>query len=270
MTNDYRPPGGIMFIRIVMLMLIVTLALPVATLTRPAETRHSPWGELAVEAKGKNHKQKGKKPRSKTITRTVRQPVTQTFTSSGPITIPQGAPGTTKGPATPYPSAIEVSGLTNGTITDVNLILDDVTHSYLSDLDILLSTSAGSRALVMSDVGALVGATDVDLTLDDEAGASLPNDRLSSGTFRPTDLGLIADTFAAPAPAPNGIVALSTFDGADPNGTWQLWVVDDRDDDVGDIASWALQITAEVDTGTVTERIPVTKAKKHKKHKKRR
>jgi hypothetical protein len=38
--------------------------------------------------------------------------------------------------------------------------------------------------------------------------------------------------------------------------------------DYGDLGGWALQITAEVDTGTVDERVPVTKAKKHKKHKK--
>jgi subtilisin-like proprotein convertase family protein len=257
-----------MFTRMLIIMFIAVLALPVTTLTRPAETTHAPWGEVAVAAKGKKHKKKDEKPKTTTVTRTVRQPVTQTFTSTQAITIPNGAPTTTKGPATPYPSAIEVSGLTNGTITDVNLILDDVTHSYVSDLDILLSTSAGSRALVMSDVGALVGATDVDLTLDDEAEASLPNDRLSSGTFRPTDLGLVADTFAAPAPAPNGNVTLSTFDGVDPNGTWQLWVVDDRDDDVGDIASWALQITAEVDV-QVPEQVKA-RHKKHKKHGKKR
>jgi len=257
-----------MFARLLILMVIVTLALPITALTGPGGANPSSWHMNDVAAKGKKHKnKKDNKPKFTTVTRTMRQPVTQTFTSSGPITIPQGAPGTTKGPATPYPSAIEVSGLTNGTITDVNLILDDVTHSYVTDLDILLSTSAGSRALVMSDVGAFVGATDVDLTLDDEAGASLPNDRLSSGTFRPTDLGVVADTFAAPAPAPNGIVALNTFDGADPNGTWQLWVVDDRDDDVGDIASWALEITAEADV-QVQERVPVTKDTKHKKHKK--
>ena len=254
-----------MFTRLLIIMLIAVLALPVATLTRPAETSHSPWSEVALAAKGKNHK-KDKKRQFTTVTRAIRQPVTRTFTSTAPLTIPSGAPTTTnKGPANPYPSAIAVSGFSNGTITDVNLILDDVTHSYVTDLDILLSTSAGSRALVMSDVGALVGTTDVDLTLDDEAGASLPNDRLSSGTFRPTDLGLVADPFAAPAPEPNGIVALSTFDGADPNGTWQLWVVDDRDDDVGDIGGWALEITAEVDTGTVEERVPANKDKKHRK-----
>ena len=106
-----------------------------------------------MAAKGKNHKNKDKKRKKKTDTRTVRQPVTQTFTSTGPITIPNGAPSTDKGPANPYPSAIEVSGFTNGTITDVNLILTDLTHSLTHDVDILLSSSDGRQALVMSDAG---------------------------------------------------------------------------------------------------------------------
>jgi hypothetical protein len=266
-----------MFTRIVMFMLIAVLALPVTTLTRPAETTHAPWGEVAVAAKGKKHKKKDKKPKTKTVTRTVRQPVTQTFTSTQAITIPNGAPTTTKGPATPYPSAIEVSGLTNGTITDVNLILTDLTHTHHDDLDILLSMSDGRRALVMSDVGDASTVADIDLTLDDEAAASMPyqggtTSDLSSGTYRPADIDRSAvtgpDTFAAPAPALNGNVALSGFDGADPNGTWQLWVMDNGGGDYGDLGAWALQITAEVDV-QVPDQVKA-KQKKHKKHGKRR
>ena len=75
------------------------------------------------------------------------------------------------------------------------------------------------------------------------------------------------DAFTAPAPALDGSVALSTFDGANPNGTWQLFVTDDASGDVGDLRAWALRITTEVDTGTVDERVSGTKDKKHRKHK---
>src|SRR5688500_3157517 len=214
-----------MFTRIVMLMLIVVLALPVVTLTRHTEPSQSSWGDVAVAAKGKHHKNKDKKPTVTTLTRTVLQPVTQTFTSSGPITIPNGGPGQLNLPASPYPAAITVSGFTNGAITDVNLLLTDLTSSYGSDVQILLSRDDGRRALVMSDIGEAISVTDIDLTLDDEAAAPLSRTALSSGTFRPTDFAAGTDTFPAPAPSPNGNVALSTFDGADPNGTWQLWVV---------------------------------------------
>src|SRR5688500_15361183 len=120
-------------------------------------------------------------------------------------------------------------------------------------------------------------ATNNDLTLNDEATASLTQFELDSGVFRPADFSSAGDTpdaFPAPAPALDGSVALRTFDGANPNGTWQLFVTDDASGDVGDIRAWALRITAEVDTGTADEQVPVAKAKqkdkkgkKHKKHK---
>jgi hypothetical protein len=258
-----------MFTRIVMLMLIAVLALPVTTLTRPAETSQAPWGDIAVAAKGKKHKntKKDKQPKSQTVVHTERQSVTQTFTSTGPITIPNGAPTTDKGPANPYPSAIEVNGFTNGVITDVNLILTDVTHAHASDIDILLSADDGRRALVMSDRGVGEQVINLDLTLDDEAAAEVPETGLTSGTFRPTNSGSNDDTFAAPAPAPNGNVSLSTFDGADPNGNWHLWVMDDAFFDYGDIGEWTLQITAETDV-QVQEQIQAKDKKHNKKGKK--
>ena len=249
-----------MIARIVMLMLIVSLAIPVTALPPPGITSHAPWSHIALAAKGKKHKKKNRdrvsEPQFTTVTRTAREPVTKTFTSTGPLTIPKGAPGTTKGAADPYPATIEVSGFSNGTITDVNLIFEDFTHPSPFDLDILLIRSSGRQAMVMSDVGFGQGATDIDLTLDDEAAASLPNDFVS-GTFRPTFIRTTAaDDFVAPAPAHNGSVKLRTFDGADPNGTWQLWVMDNGENYTGDIASWALQITALVDAGQVTEQVP--------------
>jgi subtilisin-like proprotein convertase family protein len=267
MTNNHRSTGGIMFTRIVMLIFIVMLALPATILTRPAKTSGPPWSFSAVAAKGKHHKKKDK-PKFTTVARTVRQPVTQTFTSTEAITVPNGAPGTTKGPASPYPSAITVGGFSNGVITDVDLLLLDVTHQIAEDLDILLSAPDGRRALVLSDVGDDIRVTGIDLTLDDEAASAPPNDRFVSGVFRPTDNSLPGsppDPFDAPAPTPDGSVALSTFDGGDPNGTWQLWVMDDTTGEVGSIRAWALRITAEVDTGTVDEQVPTGKdAKKHK------
>jgi hypothetical protein len=257
--------------RIIMLMLIVTLAIPVTTLTPPGTISQAPWGESAVVAKGKKGKKKPKKTatptRFTTVTRTVRQPLTQTFTSTGPLTIPKGAPAVTTGAADPYPATIDVNGFTNGTITDVNLILEDFTHPAPFEVDILLTRSSGRQAMVMSDAGGAF-ATDIDLTLDDEAAASLPDSTLVSGTFRPTFRRTTAsDDFAAPAPAHNGSVKLRTFDGADPNGTWQLWVMDNGEHYTGDIASWALQITAEIDAGQVTEQVPVKDKPSKKKHK---
>jgi large repetitive protein len=196
-------------------------------------------------------------PQFTSVSRAVRGSVTQTFSSTRSFTIPGEAPGVSIGPANPYPSTISVSGLTNGVITDVNLVLEDFSHTHPKDVDILLSLNDGRQALVMSDVIDGDDATDVDLTLDDEAQALLPETgSLMDGTFRPTNVEYYADTFAAPAPALDGNLALSVFDGANPNGTWHLWVMDNSDGDYGDLGGWALQITAEVAVDTVDEQVP--------------
>jgi subtilisin-like proprotein convertase family protein len=254
MILDYRLSGGTMISRIVIFMFIAVLALPSAILPQPAEPNPLPWGDAAVEAKGKKHK-KARKPKFKT----VRQEVTRTFSSTDPIVIPV-VPDADNAPASPYPATIEVSGFTHGVITDVNLIFDDLTHAYPRDIDVLLSKSDGRHAMVLSDVGS-VPATDIDFILDDEAATSVPDGPWTNGTFRPTEAGDDEDPYVAPAPIPDGSVALSTFDGADPNGVWQVWVVDDGSGDNGDLAGWALEITAEVEE-------KVKHKKKHKKGKK--
>ena len=127
-----RPGGGLMTTRILILMFIVALAIPVTALTRPGETSPAPWSDAAVAAKGKKHRNRVKQRKPGTVIRTIRQPVTQTFASTTPITIP-AAPGMTNGQASPYPAVITVNGFANGTITDVNLILSDITNSYVAD-----------------------------------------------------------------------------------------------------------------------------------------
>ena len=254
------------FARILIVTLMVTLALPLTTLTAPGDTPPAPWNASAVAAKGKKHKTP-RSPQATTVTRTVRGLVTQTILGGDAITSP-GDPGATAGPAAPYPVTIDVSGFANGVITDVDLLLLGVSHGAPADLDILLSTDAGRRALVMSDVGQNAPVRDVTLTLDDEATASLPQSQLTNGIFQPSDVSgprLDPDTFAAPAPTPNGSVALSTFDGANPNGTWQVFVMDDASGEAGEIRGWGLRITAEVDTGTVEEQVPVTTDQQHTK-----
>ena len=56
------------------------------------------------------------------------------------------------GPATPYPSNCVISGL-GGTITDVNLELNGLSHTWPDDIDILLVGPGGQNAFVMSDAG---------------------------------------------------------------------------------------------------------------------
>lgn len=147
--------------------------------------------------------------------------------------------------ATPYPSTIDVSGVT-GTVTKVTVFLDNFSHTFPADVDILLVGPGGQRLLLMSDVGGGTDAVDADLTFDDTAPAI--GATVVTGTFRPTNSGT-GDVFPAPGPAgpfPDPQL-LSVFNGVDPNGTWSLFVVDDAGTDAGSISGgWHLNITTEV------------------------
>ena len=76
----------------------------------------------------------------------------------------------------------------------------------------------------MSDAGGTTAVTGVNLTLIDSAALAIP-DVLVSGTFKPTNIGA-GDAFAGAPPATGGS-PLGVFDGTDPNGAWNLYVVDD-------------------------------------------
>ena len=168
--------------------------------------------------------------------------VTRTFTSTQPITIVDDAL------ARPYPATIEVSGFSNGTITDVNLTLRDFSHTAPADLDVLLEPRQlpNQNAIVMNGVGSTYDVTGITLTLDDQAAAPLPgNGPLISGTFQTNNFAGSSDF---PGQTPSGNSSLSIFNGGNPNGSWQLFVVDGAPGDTGLIAGgWSLQITAEVD-----------------------
>jgi subtilisin-like proprotein convertase family protein len=187
-----------------------------------------------------------------------RRNVTKTFSSDAGIAIPDAQIVDGIGAANPYPSPINVSGLKEGRVVDVNLTLRGFSHTFPGDLNVLLVAPDGRNALVVSDVGdpdSNEAVVDLSITLDDEAATRLPEVALlTSGAFQPTDGSIPGpngdiDGFPAPAPSPSGAVALSTFDGINPNGEWQLFVLDDEEDDIGAFAQgWSLEITASTKT----------------------
>jgi subtilisin-like proprotein convertase family protein len=179
---------------------------------------------------------------------TPAQAGTETFCNPAPIVfgnIPP--PATPPFASTPYPSDIAVVGMM-GTVTNVTVTLNNINHTFPDDIDVLLVGPTGANAILMSDVGGSPDAVNVTLTLDDAAALSLPDSGpLVSGTFKPTNVGITADTFPAPAPAGPYGTALSAFNVTNPNGTWSLYVVDDSLGDIGSIAGgWCLTITTAI------------------------
>jgi subtilisin-like proprotein convertase family protein len=202
--------------------------------------------------------------------------VTKTYTNATPISIPAPPELNTSDEASPYPSQIAV-GLRRATIRDVNVVLRSYSHTYPDDVDVLLVGPArtGKDTRIMSDAGAGRDLSDdpltlddeaPTLTLDDEAASHLPNGNgqdpddgtspIASGSYKPSDhvgtnrseTTVKPDTFPGVDTFSDGDpVALSTFDGVSPRGTWSLYVWDDGHGDRGQFAGgWSLQITARV------------------------
>jgi subtilisin-like proprotein convertase family protein len=145
-----------------------------------------------------------------------------------------------------YPSPITVSGYVGQTITNVSVALLGYSHPFPDDFDLLLVGPMGVSVIVMSDCGGSDDAVDLTLVLDDGADTQLRDDGpLVSGIFRPNNVGS-GDTWPAPAPAPGTDTLLAAFNGYDPNGVWNLYVVDDGGVNVGTFAGgWALLITTD-------------------------
>lgn len=144
---------------------------------------------------------------------------TFTFSSSDYVRIPAtGTYGTTN----PYPLTIDVHGIRN--VTDVNLTLHGLTHTYSADLDIYLRGPSGSTRRMMTDEGGSWNWTHDDLTFDDSAlfGSPWPG---TSQSIRPDH-------------------SLAYFNGRDPNGTWSLFIRDDAYADRGHMHGWSLTFDA--------------------------
>ena len=166
------------------------------------------------------------------------------------------------GPANPYPSHINVQDLP-GNITDVSVNFYGYSHTFPDDVDVLLVGPKGQKALLMSDVGGSSDVNGINLTLNDQAIESLSDaSQIFPSNYKPTQGptsgSMVPANFPAPAPAGPYAKNLSAFDGTDPNGTWDLYVLDDSGIDIGKFADgWSLGITTD---GTIDNTPPrVTK-----------
>jgi subtilisin-like proprotein convertase family protein len=156
--------------------------------------------------------------------------------NASPIQIlDSGSPPTA---ANPYPATIDISGY-EGTLTDVDVQLFGLTHSFQNDVDVLLVSPSGVGVMLLSDAGGGPSSTTpVSPEFDDAALSFAPTSGgLGSGPYHPTNYVGQDSTEVMPAPAPAGPYAtsLSAFNGQSPNGRWRLYVADDLATDSGQI-----------------------------------
>ncbi|MFM8425182.1 MAG: S8 family serine peptidase, partial [Chloroflexota bacterium] len=159
-----------------------------------------------------------------------------------PINIPTGS-------ASPYPSTITISGFTTG-ISRIRVSLNEISHTWPDDMDILLVGPTGAKTILMSDVGGSNKVNDILLTFDSTSNTLLPDsNQITSGNYQPTnfngssDCNIESDVFNSPAPAEPYTASFLPFLGTDPNGVWSLYVMDDCSEDNGSIkVGWSLEI----------------------------
>ncbi len=161
------------------------------------------------------------------------------FTYSTTITVP--AAGSTSGTSDPYPSSLTISGVPVGAVLK-SVKLNTVTHTDMTDFDILLQSPTGTNVIILSDefTGADV-ITPIDLTFLDGATPITTSTVPATGVYALSNSGT-TDAFATPGPGSitQATPLLSGFGNGNMNGTWNLYVVDDASGDIGAIGSWSL------------------------------
>jgi hypothetical protein len=153
------------------------------------------------------------------------------FSNGASITVPDFTTNSVQ-------SNITVTGMA-GTISSVNLTLNNITSCDINALDMLLVGPGGQKYIFMSDVGDFLGSVSgITLTVSDSGATQLPNTgALPSGTYRPANYADIGDAFPSPAPAgpyssagPEGsppLTLTNVFGGSSSiNGTWSLFIND--------------------------------------------
>jgi subtilisin-like proprotein convertase family protein len=176
----------------------------------------------------------------------------------GPVTIPAKTM-TVGGPlftdATDVPKAIPdnlPAGVNstftfpgNGTVTDLDVKIGQLTHTYVGDLKITLSHGATTVVLMNRPGAGTYGAPGdnfVDLILDDEASSPIEDIPAANppggytGSYTPDEL-------------------LSAFDGQSLSGTWTLNVSDSFAGDTGTLAAWGMSPTPQCDVFGLPESV---------------
>ncbi|HEV7768935.1 MAG TPA: hypothetical protein VGQ76_28330 [Thermoanaerobaculia bacterium] len=188
----------------------------------------------------------GNKPK-----RTLQPPMVSSaaFTNATAITItdcPNPCPLSGQA-ASLYPAPIVVSGEV-GVIQRVSVTINGFSHAFPADVDFLLVSPSGRKSVIMSDFGAgSPGVSGINVTLDDYAARPVPSTVTGntgvpfvSGSYRPANSGT-TDVFPAPAAGVPYTYTLSAFNGDTPNGTWDLYIIDDANLDGGSISGgWTL------------------------------
>lgn len=118
-------------------------------------------------------------------------------------------------------STITIPPASGLTITDINVVGLNITHSYINDLTVSLTSPANTTVVLFDQICDTY--TDFNLNLDDQAAATIPCPATGGTDAQPAN-------------------PLSAFNGQNSAGTWTLTIQDNADADGGTLNAWALNI----------------------------
>ena len=136
------------------------------------------------------------------------------------------SPGSSIGPSANTTTTDTITIVDAGFVSDLNLHLD-ITHTWIGDLDISVTSPAGTTVLVFDEDQVNGNADDFTNTVFDDEGAN----------------PAISGTGAAPYTGswePEN--PLSAFDGESITGVWTLTILDNFNNDGGTLDSWSLDL----------------------------
>ncbi|MEO6612515.1 MAG: proprotein convertase P-domain-containing protein, partial [Chitinophagaceae bacterium] len=152
------------------------------------------------------------------------------FTNNTPVVITTGAPPQV------VTSTINVAGA--GTqLLDVD-VLTNITHTFNGDLDITITSPAGTVVTLTTDNGS---------SFDNVFAGTLWNDKANPGGQVPytTNNGMVTDNVYANLVLATPLTPeepLGAFIGENPNGIWTITISDDAGGDGGALNSWGLNL----------------------------
>jgi subtilisin-like proprotein convertase family protein len=125
-------------------------------------------------------------------------------------------------------STLTVPAALGVTITDLNVVGLNITHSYIRDLSVSLRSPAGTTVVLFNSI--CNQEANFNLNLDQQAATTtFPCPPTGGGTVRPAN-------------------SLAAFNGQSSTGTWTLTVADAADEDGGTLNGWGLSINTNSNT----------------------